>query len=177
MRIGKASEYLDNLNGDTIKNWIDRDELSKFFSPAARGDSRTQREITDDDLLILNSIRELRTNGTRDWVEIAARLDAGYRAERFPDGAAFVSGRAPIQLYQQSAISTREADRERAENEKLRAEIADLQERRVQDAMAFSDKRVEDTIRMAAQYDARIAELTNRLIDAERRANGRHPAE
>lgn len=177
MRIGKASEYLDSLNGDTIKNWIDRDELRKFFSLAAQGKTSAQRDISDDDLLILNSIRALRLEGTRDWVEIAARLDSGYRAEKFPESATFVNGHAPIQLYQQSAISTREADRERADNARLHAEIAELQEKRVEDAKEYADKRVEDAIRVAAQYDARIAELTNRLIDAERRANGHSPTE
>lgn len=176
MRIGKASEYLDSLNGDTIKNWIDRAELNKFFSPAARGESRAQRDINDADLLILNSIRVLRLEVTRDWVEIAARLDAGYRAEKFPESAAFVNGRAPIQLYQQAAISTREADEGRVENARLRSEITELQEKRVQDAKESADKRVDDAMRVAAQYDARIAELTNRLIDAERRANGRPPS-
>ena len=176
MRIGKASEYLDSLNGDTIKNWIDRDELNKFFSPAARGKSSAQRDITDDDLLILNTIRALRLDGTRDWVEIAARLDSGYRAEKFPENAAFVNGRAPIQLYQQSAISTREADTARAENARLHAEIAELYEKRVQDVKEYADKRVEDAIRVAAQYDARIARLTDQLIDAERRASARPPS-
>ena len=177
MRIGKASEYLDNLNGDTIKNWINRPELTKFFSPLAQGKGRAQRDITDDDLLILNTIRVLRNEVTRDWIDIAARLDAGYRAEKFPDSAAFVNGHAPIQLYQQTAISTREADEKRAENTRLLAEIAALQDKRVEDAKEYADKRVEDAIRVAAQYDARIAELTNRLIDAERRANGNHSSE
>lgn len=177
MRIGKASEYLDKLDNDTIKNWIDRDELKKFFSPAACGIGRTQRDISDADLLILNTIRALRTDGTRDWEHIASMLDDGYRVDKFPDSAAFVGGQSPIQLYQQAAISTREADVERAENVRLRSEIAELQDKRVQDAKEYADKRVDDAIRVAAQYDARIAELTNRLIDAERRANGHLPAE
>lgn len=176
MRIGKASEYLDNLNGDTIKNWIERPELNKFFSPAAQGKTSAQRDISDDDLLILNSIRVLRLDGTRDWVEIATRLDSGYRAEKFPDSATFVNGHAPIQLYQQSAISTREADSARAENARLHAEIAELYEKRIRDVKEYADKRVEDAIRVAAQYDARIAKLTDQLIDAERRANVRPPA-
>jgi hypothetical protein len=133
MRIGKACKALGGIDNDTLKNWIERPELAKFFSATAHGDGRTQREITESDLIILNTVRSLRVTGTSEWVAIAKRLDGGYRDTELPIEAAFVEGTASVQVYNNALATTKELNETRQLVVELRSEIDRLHKERVAD--------------------------------------------
>lgn len=105
MKTGEAAKILDVTN-NTIRAWIDHETLSRFFSPAARGETgSSHRRLTNDDLLVLNTIRYMRNNKKiDDWDQIASYLDTGQREQEFSTAAIDADMRTiPMPQAEQSA--------------------------------------------------------------------------
>lgn len=114
MRTGKAAQVI-GVNHKTITNWIDHPLLNRFFTDMARGaDGRAQREITDPDLLVLNTIRAERaglSNNDIDWQAIADVLASGRRERQMPPGAMGVDvGMTRMAQVEQSLTLVMERD-------------------------------------------------------------------
>ncbi len=166
MRIGKACKALGGIDNDTIKNWIERPELAKFFSSTAHGDGRTQREISESDLIILNTVRSLRVTGTSDWVEIAARLDGGYRDAELPMEAAFVEGTASVQVYNNSLALAKELNETRDLVTALRSEVKRLNDERVADLKEMYREQREELKREQQEHQEERDRINNELAVA-----------
>jgi DNA-binding transcriptional MerR regulator len=97
MKTGKAAKAL-GVDPKTIRDWADREEFKPFFSDEALGVDMTQRDYSDLDLVVLNTIRSARSMNT-EWEEIAKMLRDGYRDANLPASALLVADAAPIEQY------------------------------------------------------------------------------
>jgi DNA-binding transcriptional MerR regulator len=145
MKIGELSAAL-GVSRDTITFWLKRPELERFFSPDALGRSgAAQRQFLESDVLALNSIRHLRYVETiTEWVDIAQRLDSGWRAQDFSQSAIAADSRTiPLPQAEQSAraaatMAERDAALRRvseleSELTRLRGELESEREKRLTD--------------------------------------------
>jgi DNA-binding transcriptional MerR regulator len=114
MRIGKVAQAL-GVDSKTVTNWTNRPELARFFSPSATDKRRgTDRDITEDDLYVLNTVRTLRATMSRrntDWDSIAEQLATGYRDSQLPAAAATVdTGLSMLAHTERVLITIQERD-------------------------------------------------------------------
>lgn len=79
------------VSRETIRNWVNNEHLSKFFSEDARAEKRTQADFSENDMYVLNSIHSMVTEGNRDWRAIAENLASGWRETSLPERAASVT--------------------------------------------------------------------------------------
>lgn len=128
MKTGKVAKVF-GIDRKTVSNWTDMPQFKAYFTPEAQAINRTQREYTEPDILVLNTIRVLRQKGL-DWDEIAAALAADERERELPPSAMLVETTAPIAQYGrivelQTALEAAEEQIEelQEEIERLRAAI------------------------------------------------------
>ncbi|MBE2268125.1 MAG: hypothetical protein IAE80_07810 [Anaerolinea sp.] len=187
------------MDRNTIYNWTQHPELSRFFSSSARmEDGSAQRILTQSDLLVLNTIRIKRAQGVVDWKEIADALDAGERAEEFPQNALSADPRTvPMHQVEQSAralITSAERDhalakvaeleteitRLREIEEEQRAQIAELQQalskveaRVIREERDYRDvvvrEMTSESIRLVREYEEKLSELRTQIAELKYR--------
>lgn len=114
MKTGQVAQALD-IDPKTVLNWVDHPVLSKFFSASAhQQEGQLQREFTQDDLLVLNTIRNLRATMSAnkpDWFVIAAQLDAGRRDNVLPLAAMTANtGVTDMERFEQAIITKARLD-------------------------------------------------------------------
>lgn len=166
MKTGELSKIL-SVDRDTLVNWIKNPILSRFFSMGARGEHGSAHRIFDDaDVLVLNTIRALRTSGTTDWIDLARYLDSGQREQEFPKNAISLDPRTiPLQQAEQSAkamatLAERDAAFKRVNELELR--IHDLETKVVQ-VEKERDEVKERLLREIAELNRQIGRLEGRL--------------
>ncbi len=103
MRSGELAKLL-GVADQTLLNWMKQPEVIHYFSREALGSAGSvQRTYNEEDAIILNSIRELRSNGTSDWQEIAKLLADGFRNLEFPKNALITDTRViPVPMAEQA---------------------------------------------------------------------------
>ncbi len=103
MRSGELAKLL-GVADQTLLNWMKQPEVNSYFSREALGSAGSvQRVYTEEDAIILNSIRELRSNGTNDWQEIGQLLANGFRNLEFPKNALITDTRViPVPMAEQA---------------------------------------------------------------------------
>ena len=103
MRSGELAKLL-GVADQTLLNWMKEPEVNHYFSREALGSAGSvQRTYGEEDAIILNSIRELRSNGTSDWQEIAKLLADGFRNLEFPKNALITDTRViPVPMAEQA---------------------------------------------------------------------------
>jgi DNA-binding transcriptional MerR regulator len=129
------------VSASSIRNWTDNSIFEPFFSDSAarRGPFKNsgQREYTEDDLYVLNTISTHKSR-TNDWEDVAAMLQGGYRNRDLPTSAALVLPENRAEVYtaltvareQISTLETRindligqiEAERQRREDDRVRSQ-------------------------------------------------------
>ena len=122
MKTGKVAKSF-GVDPKTVGNWTDMDVFQKFFTPEALGKTgRSQRDYTESDLLVLNTIRAQRALGS-DWVDIGTLLESGFREDEFPPQAMLVETTAPIAQYGRIVALMAERDASLAEIERLNSTV------------------------------------------------------
>lgn len=103
MRSGELAKIL-GVADQTLLNWMKQPEVNPYFSREALGAAGSvQRIYTEEDAVILNTIRELRSNGTTDWREIGKMLADGFRKQEFPKNALITDTRViPVPMAEQA---------------------------------------------------------------------------
>jgi DNA-binding transcriptional MerR regulator len=144
MKTGEAAKIL-GLDVSTVRKWIDHSTLGPYFSESAKGKhGNAHRLLTEADVLVLNTIRMLRTGQNADWDTIGIHLGTGGREQEFPQNAISVDTRMiPIPQAKQAAeymavkaeldITITKINEIEIENTRLRQEKDELQEKRVQE--------------------------------------------
>lgn len=101
MKTGKVAQIF-NRDPKTILNWTQ--EVTEFLSDGAvlRGSGgKTQREYTEADIVVLNTVEALRRDGMNNWDDIRAALRSGQRVTELPPGMATVgTGESSLVIYQ-----------------------------------------------------------------------------
>ncbi len=84
MKTGEVAKAM-GLNPKTITNWTDQEDLALFFTEGARRNdqSSTQREYSEDDLFVINTIRVNKTRQNT-WKDVAKMLATGHREMELP---------------------------------------------------------------------------------------------
>ena len=99
MKRGKVAKIM-GVDPKTITDWGNRPEFSPFLSPSALGmDGASQRNYTESDILVFNTIRVERNEHNTSWSDIAEILDSGERNTNIPPSALTVDTAAPIAQY------------------------------------------------------------------------------
>src|SRR5438067_12521188 len=82
-RIGEASTQLGlhDKNSNTLRSWVE--EFKDFLGSSANPEAGRPRFFTEDDLRVLRTVRDLRTNHLP-YNEIRARLAQGTHAVEHP---------------------------------------------------------------------------------------------
>jgi DNA-binding transcriptional MerR regulator len=116
----------------TIKNWLAVPEFARYFSAGALNVDSAHRELSQDDLFVLNTIRIMRSGASRketNWSDIAKALENGVRERQLPAIAAAIDPGMAL-VGQVERIVTVGAERDAAlarvaELEKERRELRD----------------------------------------------------
>lgn len=103
MKTGKVAALL-GIDPGTIKGWIAR--FPEYFTPAAQGKVSPQRDLEHTDLLVLNTIRVLRTDGEQDWDKIRDVLNTGQREQTLPFTGATVDVGETVIAQVERALTT-----------------------------------------------------------------------
>ncbi len=177
MKTGEAAKIL-GVDRTTIINWIENRGLSKYFSASATGaDGSAHRILTESDLLILNTIRRLRSNNL-EWQEILENLETGNRERDFPQNA--ISGDPRTIPVTQAEVSARamatvaERDAALSRIQEMAAEIEDLRET-VERLQQEKDAQREEHYKQIIDLNRLIGRLEGQLEmyqKNEDRANG-----
>lgn len=144
MRSGELAKLL-GVSDQTLLNWMKEPGVHKHLSPEALGKAgNVQRIFLESDVLVMNTIRTLRANGTSSWDEIGRILDTDHREREFPQNAMATDMRTiPVPQAKQAAeyavliqerdLALRRIDelnaelaKERTEKEKLLREMNEL---------------------------------------------------
>jgi DNA-binding transcriptional MerR regulator len=125
MKTGRAAKIF-GVDPNTITDWTDR--YHEYFTSDAQGHDRTQRDYHPEDLIVINTIKNLRSRNT-DWENIAARLAAGDREATLPPEAMSIQGETAITVYAQLKALEVQLTNANQEIERLRRERKDDQER------------------------------------------------
>jgi DNA-binding transcriptional MerR regulator len=113
-KTGRVAKMFD-IDPKTIYAWVER--YGEFFSSEARAEDSKFRKFNPDDLILLNTIRVERANGT-DWDTLNIKLESGVRDTNLPPEATTIEGDTAVMLYVQ--ISTLRAQLDNSEKERER---------------------------------------------------------
>ncbi len=155
------------LNPKTITNWTDQEDLIVFFSEGAtrNDDTSSQREYSEDDVLVINTIRVNKTRQNT-WKDVAKLLATGHREADFPITATLTKTISPAD--QVAAMMLIKAERDTAlaqlqdatfEIERLRKELKQEREQ--------SNKSIIELNRQIARLELRLEILQDQLKDEE----------
>ncbi|MBA3868263.1 MAG: hypothetical protein H0X30_03845 [Anaerolineae bacterium] len=88
MRTSEVAKII-GVESQTILNWLDKPGIADFFSQEGQGIGVKQRSYTNEDVIILNTIRELSiefVEGKKiDWLKVVDKLNSGYRNDDIRD--------------------------------------------------------------------------------------------
>lgn len=104
----------------TITNWTDHKLLQRFFTEDARNNTR-QREYSENDVLLLNTIRAERARNTS-WEEIESILENGNLNANLPASSLLVETAVPAVQYERFLALMNERDSALKEVDRLRSE-------------------------------------------------------
>ena len=155
------------VSTQTLRDWVDRKELTVFFSPKARGRPGRPAVFDEQDFGVVCSISSLRGQG-RDWQQIADTLQTGWRETVLPETAAAVAAQtnAGMQLSNKLGAAHEAANGERRILDMYREETA-KEIQRLLDLIAYERNRSDqersrlDTLQK--ESTAKIIELTETI--------------
>jgi hypothetical protein len=108
MKMSKVAKMV-GVNRRTILNWVTHKSLVAFFSAEARNEG--DRELDEKDIFIINTIKDLRDNTTRDWEKIAQKIHDGYLVTDLSISAVEVdTGKTPLQQFTRTLAIAQERD-------------------------------------------------------------------
>jgi len=170
MKTGEAAKLL-SVDVSTIRKWIDHPLIIEFFSVSAKGEhGSSHRLLTESDILVLNTIRALRTGHDADWDEIAAYLESGEREQEFPMNAISVDTRTiPMPQAEQSAkamgtLAERDAAIQRVEELTERVKLLEREKEELREKLTREKEEIKDQLmREIMELMLRIGRLEGKL--------------
>jgi len=121
MRPANVAQML-GVSAKTITAWTDHPTLSPFFSADTGSDNSRQREYTEHDVFVLNTIRIERARNTS-WEDIAKMLRNGVLDRDLPASSLLVKSTVPVAQYERFIALTNERDAALKEVDRLSQEL------------------------------------------------------
>ena len=111
------------VSSTTVRNWTEQEEFQPYFSSRAKRvnefENAKQREYTENDLYVLNTIRTKKTH-RNSWDDVASMLEDGYRDRDLPEAAALVLPETKAESFHLISVA-------RAQIENLQQQVEGLQ--------------------------------------------------
>ena len=111
------------VSSTTVRNWTEQEEFQPYFSSRAKRtaefNNAKQREYTQDDLYVLNTIRTQKKHRNT-WDDVAEMLEDGFRDEELPESAALVLPETRSEAFHLISVA-------RAQIESLQQRVEDLE--------------------------------------------------
>ncbi len=127
MKMSKVAKMI-GVDRRTIYNWVTHESLEHLFSEGARNEG--DRELSEQDIFVVNTINYLRQNVTTDWDEIAERIEEGYQVTDFSIGAVDVdTGKTPLQQFTRAIAIAQERDAALKQLEEAQKELREIESR------------------------------------------------
>jgi hypothetical protein len=170
MKSGELALAL-GIDKGTLYKWTAIPGIAKHLSPGALGqDGATQRVYNEGDVLVVNTVRHLRSSGTTNWEEIASILDAGTRVGEFPQNAISTDPRVvPMPQAKQAAdmlVMQEQRDAALAKVEEYRQLVADYQQK-VEALQELRRTEHSDLYKQIGALEAEVRMLKERLARFE----------
>lgn len=159
MKPARVAKIL-GIDQKTVTNWTDHPALRRFFSlDAVSEDKPRQREYSEADVLVLNTIRNERARNTP-WEEIATILANGHLDRNLPASSLLVEAAVPVVQYERFLALTNERDAALKEVERL------TQEGKLKEAMLEElRKDIRDLNREIGRLEGKLETLTDKSDD------------
>ena len=153
MKLQKAAAIL-GVNRRTVVNWISNDDLAQFFSVDAK--RKGSPSLSEQDMLVLNTIHSLRENGVQEWSEIASRISSGELVSKFPLEAVKTENQfdaTALELYQVNVHLKEKLVSLEKENETLEKQLENEREK---------NRQQETEVRK--EYEQRLLDMQSNLL-------------
>lgn len=183
MKTGKVAQIF-KVDQKTVMSWVDL--FPDFFTDSAKGEhGRSQRDFTDSDVYVLNTIYKLRGEGIRDWEKIRERLKEGPLDMQLPLVTAAVDNETSlvVQIAEIASLRARiaeyEKDLQSLQKERSdflttiqtqqttiqaqQAEISRLQQELSGIELRLSKEAYEKQFELFQEYSDKLAELRQKL--------------
>lgn len=139
------------VSSSTVRNWTELEEIQEYLSNQATrsGDfsHAKQREYTENDLYILNTIRTQKTR-LNSWDDVASMIEDGYLDRELPPSSALVLPETKVESFQLLAIARTEIGNLQKQVDKLEEELNDEREARRQDVERLTQQKVDDVAQL-----------------------------
>jgi DNA-binding ferritin-like protein len=127
MKMSKVAKMI-GVDRRTIYNWVTHESLEHLFSEGAKNEG--DRELSEQDIFVINTINYLRQNMTTDWDEIAERIEEGYQVTDLSIGAVDVdTGKTPLQQFTRTLAIAQERDAALKQLEEAQKELREIETR------------------------------------------------
>jgi DNA-binding transcriptional MerR regulator len=155
MKTGEVSKMM-GLNPKTITNWTDQESLTMFFSEGARRNKETssQREYSEDDVLIINTIRIHKTRQNT-WKDVSNVLNTGHREIELPMSANLTKSISPADQVAAMMLIKAERDTALAQLQDATFEIVRLRQE-LKEQQGESKTEIIELHRQIARLEVRI---------------------
>lgn len=139
-----------NISSTTVRNWTDHAEFRVFFSSRAKRErefeNAKQREYTEDDLHVLNTIRTQKTH-KNSWEDVAVMLADGFRDKELPESSVLVMPETRGEAFQLISVARAQIDTLQKRVEELEGELKSKE----QALSAEREARIQDIERLAVK--------------------------
>jgi len=116
------------VSSTTVRNWTEQKEFQPYFSSRAKRtdefESAKQREYTQEDLYVLNTIRTRKTH-RNSWDDVASMLEDGYRDRDLPEAAALVLPETKAESFHLISVARAQIESLQKRVEELEGELED----------------------------------------------------
>lgn len=135
------------ISSSTVRNWTELEVIQNHLSNQATrtGDfaHSKQREYTENDLYILNTLRTQKTR-LNSWEDVAEMIEDGYLDRELPASSALVLPETKVETFQLLAIARTEIENLQKQVEKLDEDLQKEREERRNDVERITQQKVDD---------------------------------
>lgn len=125
MKMSKVAKMI-GVDRRTVYNWVMHESLTHLFSPGALNEG--DRDLSENDIFVVNTVNYLRQNITTDWDEIARQIEDGYRITDLSISATEVdTGKTPLQQFTRTLAIAQERDLALKQLEEIKKELNETQ--------------------------------------------------
>lgn len=168
MRMSKVAKLV-GVDRRTIYNWITHESLSHLFSEEAKQEG--DRDLSEKDIFVINTIHHLRKTLTNEWKEIAEKIESGYQVTELSVGASDVdTGKTPLQQFTRTLTIAQERDAALEQLESARQELKAMREhyeKRLEEERSRGETRAEKLLREIAELRYEIGKLEEKSRGAD----------